>query len=108
VASAARGDCDGALSELEEPSEPWVADAEAEASEASRDCPALSGWAAAGFAVFPGNALAAIAVNIPVKATLPAMSQRFMRVSFLRPASLDCDEYGTIKQSWFRPRQNTR
>lgn len=37
--------------------------------------------------VFPGNALAATSVNSPVRATLPAISQRLALVSLRRAAS---------------------
>jgi hypothetical protein len=37
--------------------------------------------------VLPGNAWAATSASIPVSATLPAISQRFVRVSLRRAAS---------------------
>jgi len=56
-------------------------------------CPSIE------LAVLPGKALAATAVNTPVKATLPPISQRLMRASLRRPASLVLGEWCAVMQS---------
>jgi hypothetical protein len=48
---------------------------------------ALRLLAEAGLAVLPGKALAAASANSPVSTTLPAMSQRFSRLSSRSAAS---------------------
>jgi hypothetical protein len=42
------------------------------------------------FSVLPGNAFAATAERTPVRPTLPAMIQRFVRLSFSSAASRVC------------------
>lgn len=49
--------------------------------------PELAALLADAVAVLPGKACAATSASTPVRATLPAISQRFMRLSLRRAAS---------------------